>query len=317
MPYTKILEQFKKRTVVVIGDVMLDKYLWGNVERISPEAPVPIVHVQKESYVAGGAANVANNIVALGGKAVIIGVVGNDEAGKVLEQEVKKEGMAWLLVPEERPTIQKVRVISHNQQLMRIDYEDINPVNHHVERHVLDFLKKLPHSDIIVVSDYAKGLVTKKLMDEVVAFSHMKKIPLMVDPKPSHMSYYKGASLITPNLKEAREMSRVEGSNDAEVESMGKELQTMLHADVLITRGKDGMTLVAKEEVKHIPTTAKEVYDVSGAGDTVVAALALSVAAGASLAQAASIANHAAGVVVAKVGTATVSVDELRKSMEQ
>jgi rfaE bifunctional protein kinase chain/domain len=307
----RILKSFKGKTILVIGDIMLDKYIWGNVERISPEAPVQVVKVEKENYVPGGAANVANNIVALDGKAIIVGIVGNDQAAKLLLEELKKRNIKTegIFIDDKKPTIQKVRVIAYKQQLLRIDYEKSEYVEENIENKIVQLVKeKIDEIDAIIISDYAKGVITKKLIEEIKKIDGKK---IIVDPKPKHLNFYEGVSLVTPNLKEAKEMT-----NKEDIKDIGNELLRRLKAPVLITRGEKGMSLFEKEDTTNIPTLAKEVYDVSGAGDTVVATLSLALASGATLKEAATIANHAAGVVVGKIGTATATKEEIGKSIE-
>jgi len=308
------VNEFGGKNIFIVGDLMLDKYIWGSVDRISPEAPVQVVAVQKESYVPGGAANVANNIVSLGGNAILCGVVGKDEAKNILQEQLDKEKVVSYLIEDSRPTIQKVRVVSQNQQLLRIDYEDKKYVEEHVEKKVLDFLKNQEEIDVIVISDYAKGIVTEQLVKQIVEHAKIKSIPVIVDPKPKHIDYYKDVTLITPNQKEALEMVEDESMN---VDNIVELLENKIDANILITRGKDGMSLYERDDKPaHIPTKAKEVFDVSGAGDTVISTIALAVATGAGLKDSAIIANHAAGVVVGKVGTSTLTAKELIDSIE-
>ncbi len=303
----RILENFKGRNILVIGDIMLDKYIWGNVERISPEAPVQVVQVEKENYLPGGAANVANNISALQGNAIIVGIVGNDEPANIVIEELRKRKIQTegVFTDEKRPTIQKVRIIGQKQQLLRIDYEKKEYLEIEIEAKIINFIKeKIKEIDAIVISDYAKGVITENLINQIKSIANSKII--IVDPKPKHKDFYKNVSLISPNEKEAKEMADKE-------EDLVKEL----NAPVLVTKGEKGMSLLEKDgNITNIPTKAKEVYDVSGAGDTVVATLALALASNATLKQASILANHAAGIVVAKLGTATATKDEIKKSIE-
>ncbi|MEA2037359.1 MAG: D-glycero-beta-D-manno-heptose-7-phosphate kinase [Nanoarchaeota archaeon] len=308
-----ILGKFKGKRVLVIGDIMLDKYIFGNVERISPEAPVQVVEVRKEDYVPGGAANVANNIAALDGNAIMIGVIGKDVSGDVLINELKKRNIntEGIFVDKNKPTTQKVRILGHQQQLLRIDYEKKEYLKKEFEDNIASFIKKrIEDVDAIIISDYAKGVITKNLMEEIKDIAKDKIV--VVDPKPKHASFYGNVSLITPNSKEAKEMA-----NKEDIEETGNELLSKLSAPILITRGEKGMSLFEKDgNVTNIPTKAKEVYDVSGAGDTTVATLALALAAGATLKESATIANHAAGITVGKLGTSTVCIDEIKNSIE-
>lgn len=311
------LDKFKGKRIFIVGDVMLDKYIWGDVERISPEAPVQVVSVNKESYVPGGAANVANNVASLGGEAILVGIAGDDEGQRILNKELKKRNIKTHLIIDDRPTIQKVRIVAQNQQLIRVDYEDKKYIEEHVEDKVVDILRKEGDLQVIIISDYIKGMVTENLVRMITEYAKSKKIPVIVDPKPKHLEYYKNIDVMTPNLKEAFEMSQIEGKSDKDIEIMGKYLYERTGANVLLTRGKDGMSLIRRDgETFHIPTKAKEVFDVSGAGDTVVAALALSIASQDDLKISSIIANHAAGVVVGKVGTSTANIDEIKRSLE-
>ncbi|MBU0628039.1 MAG: D-glycero-beta-D-manno-heptose-7-phosphate kinase [Nanoarchaeota archaeon] len=308
---TNILNNFKGKKIMIIGDIMLDKYIFGKVERISPEAPVQVVEVEKESYVPGGAANVANNIASLDGNAYMVGIVGDDQQGNLLIKELNERRIDTngIFIAKDKPTTQKVRVLGQKQQLLRIDYEKKEYINKETEDSIINFIKNKKEIDAIIISDYAKGVITQKLVDEIKTISKNKII--IVDPKPKHLNFYKDVTLITPNTKEAIEMTGIE-----DIESTGKHLLKQLNSPILITRGEKGMSLFEKEEITNIPTKAKEVYDVSGAGDTVVAALTISLTAGATLKEAATLANHAAGIKVGKLGTSTVTIDEIRQSLE-
>lgn len=316
----KILEQFKNRKILVIGDIMLDKYIWGEVSRISPEAPVQVVNVVKETYEAGGAANVANNIAALEGKAFMVGIAGDDEAKNILLDELKKKGISTngILIDKDKPTTQKIRILGKNQQLLRVDYEKKDHVHKNIEEQIINFLNsKIKEIDVVVISDYAKGVITPEICSKLVQMAKSNKKPLIVDPKPKHKSIYSNVDLITPNNAEASEMSGIEeGSYDAVIK-IGSRLVKHLNTNVLITRGEKGMSLFEKNGMAtHIPAKAKEVYSLIGAGDTVVAAIALAVASGAKLKDAAFLANIAAGIKVGKIGTSSVSVDEIKREIE-
>ena len=318
----RIIGQFKGKKILVIGDIMLDKYIWGEVSRISPEAPVQVVNVLRESYAPGGAANVANNIAALNAKAFMVGIVGNDNAKDSLISELEKReiDVEGIFTEKNKPTIQKVRVIGRSQQLLRFDYEEKGYVNADTEKNILDFiLGKIDGADAVIVSDYAKGVITKNLMETIIKISKEKNKIVIVDPKPRHKDFYKNSTLITPNHTEAHQMTNLEEeeNTDNDVEKMGKRLIKELNSNVLITRGEKGMSLFEKNgEITHIPAYAKEVYDIVGAGDTSVAFLTLALASGASFKEGAIIANHAAGITVGKIGTSTVSIEELRESIE-
>ncbi len=317
----RIVGNFRNKVIIVIGDVMLDKSIWGSVKRISPEAPVPVVDVKKESYTAGGASNVAMNINALGGRASIVGLVGNDSAKSTLLRILEKNNIATdgLIVHSKRPTTQKVRILGQNQQLLRVDYENKDYLSEREEKKIIDSLaKEIGKSDAVVVSDYAKGVVTEKVMKNIATLCKKNGKPLIVDPKPKHFAFYKGATLITPNTKEACEAVGIEETESEGINEVGERLKRITGSNILITRGERGMSLFSLDcSIRHIPTAAKEVYDVTGAGDTVVGAISLSIAAGARLEDAAVIANHAAGITVGKVGTSTVSPEELIRSLSK
>src|SRR3989338_92745 len=316
----KIINKFKNKKILVLGDIMLDKYIWGEVSRISPEAPVQIVNVLKESYAPGGAANVANNIAALNGKASMVGIVGNDEANKILLNELQKRNINvdGIFKDNNKPTIQKVRVIGRGQQLLRFDYEKKGYVDGNTESNILSFIEKnIGSFDAVAISDYAKGVITESLMRRLKEICKKNDKIIVVDPKPKHKDLYKNVDLVTPNHTEAHEISNIEIEDGNKIFEVGKALIKFFNCPVLITRGEKGMSLFELDgEVTNIPTKAKEVYDVTGAGDTSVATIALSLASGASLKEAAIIANHAAGITVGKIGTSTVSIDELKKSIE-
>jgi D-beta-D-heptose 7-phosphate kinase/D-beta-D-heptose 1-phosphate adenosyltransferase len=315
-----IIEQFKDKKVLVIGDVMLDKYIVGDVTRISPEAPVQVVKVTAEGFAPGGAANVANNLSALGSGSFMVGIAGEDDARDILIREFgkRKINVDGIFTDNSKPTIQKVRIVARGQQLLRVDYEKTDSADSLMGRKILEFVtKNVDHVDALIVSDYAKGVVTEELMRQLVELTKSKNKIIVVDPKPKHMAFYKGVTLITPNHQEASTMAGIDEKSDDDVLKIGNNLLEKLDATILITRGEKGMSLFEEaNNVTHIPTKAKEVYDVTGAGDTVVAALALALASGATTNEAAIIANHAAGITVGKVGTSSVSIKELKESLE-
>jgi D-glycero-beta-D-manno-heptose-7-phosphate kinase len=322
MSYAKIISSFKNRNILIIGDIILDRYIFGKVSRISPEAPVPVVDVVKESYLLGGASNVANNIIALGGKATVAGVIGKDRAGDVVRELMAGCSITMdAVIVDNRPTTVKSRVIAHNQQIVRFDREDRRKLE---GKSLLSFLgiirKALPLYDAVIISDYKKGVVSASLVKEVVKYAKQNKTFVAVDPKVGHFHLYKDVSLITPNLKEASEGSGVEIRDEKSLLKAGKTLLSRLSCmSVLVTRGEEGMSLFERDprgmRVTHIPTVAKKVYDVTGAGDTVIAAFALAHAAGASLQDAATISNHAAGIVIGEVGTAVATPEVLLQSL--
>ncbi len=316
----KILENFKGKKILVIGDIMLDKYVWGDVSRISPEAPVQVVNVLKETYEAGGAANVANNIAALGGFPRMVGITGNDESRNVLMEEMKRKciNTEGIITNNDKPTTQKVRILGKGQQLLRVDYEDKEHIHHDIENAVIKFVEKNVNGiDVIIISDYAKGVITQEVSKRIIGLAKQHKKPVIVDPKPKHKEFYIGVDLITPNNNEASEMSGIEDGSDEKISGIGKNLLKNLNANVLLTRGEKGMSLFEIDGyVTNIPAKAKEVYSLIGAGDTVAATIAMAVASGAELKDAAFLANIAAGIKVGKIGTASVSVEEIKKEIE-
>ena len=316
-----ILNNFKKASVLVIGDLVMDHFVWGKVRRISPEAPVPVVEVSSESFMLGGAANVVNNIHSLGGKVLVCGVVGRDEMGKKLIHELRLKGISsdGVIVEDGRPTSVKTRVIAHSQQVVRFDREKKDKVHMDTVKTIMDYVsEKINSFDSIIISDYAKGVISEELVEEVIALAKKKDKPIAVDPKVGHFDFYKYATIVTPNNDEASKASGIEIENEASLLRAGEVLLNKLGSDaVLITRGEHGMSLFENNgEITHIPTVAKEVYDVSGAGDTVIGTVALSMASGASLKEAAVISNFAAGIVVGKIGTATVTPKELKDAVD-
>ncbi|MBI2546185.1 D-glycero-beta-D-manno-heptose-7-phosphate kinase [Candidatus Woesearchaeota archaeon] len=317
-----IVDRFNGKKILLVGDVILDKYTFGEVSRISPEAPVPILSIErgKDKYVPGGAANAANNIAALGGKVLLASVTGNDSRRNELISALRNQGVEpdGLVVDESRPTIMKTRVVAQNQQLIRIDHEKTHFVLTEIENKILDYISDaIQEADAVIISDYGKGVITKSLVKQVFALAKKYGKKVIVDPKQSDPEYYRGSFLVTPNLKEASELSQVEPLNEEDIIQMGKKLALEFGTNILITRGKDGMSLFQANEVVHIPTKAREVYDVSGAGDTVVGTLALALAAGAELVDAVVLANYAAGIVVGKFGTATTNAEELKKYIQE
>lgn len=316
----ELFRKFGKTGILVIGDLMIDRYVWGKVKRISPEAPVPVVEVTEEELLLGGAANVAHNVMSLGGRVFIAGTIGTDETGRVLMQKLSENGFddEGIVADENRPTTVKTRVIAHNQQVVRFDREEKTEIQQATLARVVEYVRScIPKIKGIVISDYCKGLVTKKLVRTLVTLAG-KKIFIAVDPKIGHFDYYRGVDLITPNTNEASSATGIDISDEASLMSAGNLLLKKIQCgSVIITRGDEGMTLFEKNgRITHIPTCAQEVFDVSGAGDTVIATLTLCRAAGAPLSDAAIVANHAAGVVVGKIGTATVTQKDIMKNMK-
>jgi len=313
----KVMNNFRGKRVAVIGDIILDKYIFGEVDRISPEAPVPVVKVTDEKYVPGGAANVASNLVALGAETYLLGITGEDENGDILFGSADLLGIdtTGILTDEKKKTIKKTRIISLNQQLLRIDFEDTAYIESHLENNFIRKLFAINDLDALIVSDYAKGTITEKLMEKLKKFCKDRKILLVVDPKPKHKNWYKAVDLLTPNKIEAELMSGIEIEKDVDFHRVLLNLTAEFKAGIIITAGSKGMFVVDGENVVRIATAAKEVYDVSGAGDTVVAVLTLALSSGADMVTAAEIANHAAGIKVGKLGTAVVSWQELSEDL--
>lgn len=311
-----LLSRFPGRTVIVVGDLMLDHFLTGAVDRISPEAPVPVVRFDHESYRLGGAANVAHNVAALGARVEVIGLVGTDDAGRQLRAGLDKIGIGSSAVVEDpgRRTTRKLRVVtSRNQQVARIDYEDDREVDGDVEAAIVRGIEELSRSaDAILVSDYLKGAVSLGVATAAIAAARGRHIPLLIDPKVPHIDYYAGATLITPNHHEAEAVTHMRIRTNDEAIAAARKFRDLAGCEgVLVTRGEHGMTLLGPDEEAELAAAARAVADVTGAGDTVIATMTLALAAGASLVDAARLANKAAGVVVGKFGPATVSIDEL------
>jgi D-beta-D-heptose 7-phosphate kinase/D-beta-D-heptose 1-phosphate adenosyltransferase len=317
----EILATVRERTIVVLGDVMLDEFVWGDVTRISPEAPVPVVDVRKESVHLGGAANVLANLLSLGARGSVIGAVGNDAAGARLRaslREINPQADEYLVVDETRPSTTKTRIIAHSQLVVRADRELRTPVGAFIEDQIISQLKQaLAKADAFVVSDYDKGVVTPRILSEILPLA-CKNMPVLIDPKLRNFNHYRPATLVTPNHHEALRFTNTEQNSDEGLHQAAKLIRERLHCDaVLITRGDRGMMLVEGDsEPVFVETAAREVYDVTGAGDTVIAALASGLAAGGSMLESARLANHAAGIVVGKVGTATASAAELTATFE-
>lgn len=318
----EIIDRMRDRKIVILGDVMLDEFVWGDVTRISPEAPVPVVDVRRESIHLGGAANVLTNVVALGAKACVIGVVGDDAAGDRLRDRIREasslQGEGFLVVADGRPSTTKTRIIAHNQLVVRADREQRNPVNGKIETQILASLREaLKFADALVISDYDKGVVTPKILGEILQLAY-NNLPVLIDPKIRNFEHYRPASLITPNHHEALRMTNLEEDSDEGLHQAAQKIRQKLGCDaVLITRGDRGiMLLEGDQDPVFVDTAAREVYDVTGAGDTVIATLAAALAAGANTLEAANLANHAAGIVVGKVGTASATAQELLKTFD-
>ncbi|MCL2335280.1 MAG: D-glycero-beta-D-manno-heptose-7-phosphate kinase [Endomicrobia bacterium] len=322
MDLSKLIDSFEKQTILVVGDTMVDKFIWGKVSRISPEAPVPVVEVTRETETLGGAGNVANNITALGGKAYMISAIGDDNTGRMLVGllEDKNINADFIVRDNNRPTIIKTRIIATNQQVVRVDREIKGVYAHSTEQKIIKNIELLlPKANAVILSDYGKGVVSQNVLKKTIALARKHKIPVSVDPKVENFKKYKKVTTITPNTKEAIEgMAAVNINTEEDIRNLGKKILKTLNSDsVLITRGEMGMTLVQPDKITTIPTRAKEVYDVTGAGDTVISTMTLALAAKADFVTAAEIANFAAGIVVGKLGTATASPQELKQTITE
>jgi len=313
----RIVSRFKDVTVIVAGDIILDQFIWGKVSRISPEAPVPVVEVQKETVLLGGAANVVNNILSLGGRSLICGVIGDDESGRKLLDILQAKAISsdGIIVWQDHRTTVKTRVVAdRRQQVVRFDLENNEQLNQKLRER-----SHLGEVDSVILSDYGKGLLSEDLIRGINESAKGEGRMVVVDPKMDNFDYYKGITLVTPNKSEAEIASGIKIVDEESLKRAGEKLQDRFRSQaVLITRGEEGMTLFEKgEKAVNIPTVAKEVYDVTGAGDTVVGVITLARAAGASFTEAAKIANYAAGIVVGKVGTATVTPEELKEAISR
>lgn len=327
----KIIHNFAKARILVVGDLILDQYIHGTVDRVSPEAPVPVVWASKRAYVPGGAANVANNIRALDAKVCLVGVLGEDNHAKILLSELKKRKVntKGIFAEAKRQTILKTRVIAGHQQVVRVDWEDQQPLSEAQSHKIIKFIQgNIDGYDAIIIEDYGKGVINQHLLEELVELARSHRKIITVDPKEEHFQYYHRVTSITPNRKElenaVRNLKIKDTTNrfrvyndrlftDKEIEDAARQVQEYLDLEsMLVTLGEQGMKLFEKSgRMTHIPTVAQEVFDVSGAGDTVIATFTLGLAAGATLLEAASIANLAAGIVVGKIGTAVATRKEL------
>ena len=312
----EICRAMKRSAIAVVGDLMLDRYVWGQVDRISPEAPVPVVAVEETNVRPGGAANVAWNLVSLGSRVRLVGVLGSDIRAREVKSLLAEKGLstAFLITDRSRVTTEKIRIVAHNQQVVRADFESSGEIARHTFGRLRSAVKKaVSGAQVVVVSDYGKGVVTASLMDLLRELCRRRRIPMLVDPKEGHFSLYRGAFVVTPNKKEAGGFYNVKVRSDQELETVGRSLLRDLEAEaILVTRGEEGMTLFERDRrTHHFPTRASEVYDVTGAGDTVISVLAAALAAGASLWEAIETANVAAGIVVRELGTAVVTPEEL------
>lgn len=307
---TNIVQNFANKRVLVLGDLMLDKYLWGNVGRISPEAPVPVVEVHRDTSCLGGAGNVCHNLGSLGAFPIPVGVVGDDQAGDWIIQSVLDS--SGILVDKKRPTTVKTRIIAHQQQVVRVDQEEKKSISPGIEEKIFSFIQTNAFEGILI-SDYNKGFLTKSLMQKVLPYAKKKEIPVFVDPKVENFFSFSPVTLINPNHYEAEQIVHFPCDTDAQAERASEKILSRIEAKYLILkRGRQGLTVFEKgNKAIHIPTIAKEVFDVTGAGDTVIATASLALLSGATILEAAVLANAAAGVVVGKIGTASLTAEEL------
>ena len=316
-----LFKDFSDRKILVVGDLMLDKYEWGRVSRISPEAPVPVVEIEDVSYRFGGAANVALNAKKLGAETLPVGVIGNDESGRIIKDQFLKEGFSTegLVIDSGRPTTVKTRIIAHNQHVVRTDREIREGISTGIQNKLLSFIREhIDDTDGIILEDYNKGLLIPHLINEIISIALKHSKMIFVDPKFDHFFDYKKVTLFKPNRKEVSDKLGIRLVSDEVLQEAGDRLLSKLHCDsVLITLGEEGMALFEpnKKWVK-IPTRAVKVHDVSGAGDTVIATMAVSMTSGANAREAATVANHAAGIVCGEVGIVPVDRDNLIESLQ-
>jgi len=318
----QILATARERRIVVLGDVMLDEFIWGDVSRISPEAPVPVVDVKRESTHLGGAANVLANLLSLGAAGCVVGIIGNDYAADRIRLSLKEKSASqrdeFLIATDGRPTTIKTRIIAQHQMVVRADRENRTPVNGEIEQRLISVaLDALANAHALVVSDYDKGVITRRVLESVLPEAY-ERMPVLIDPKQRNFDWYRPATLVTPNHHEAFRVTGVDDSSESPLQTAASRIREILSCDaVLITRGDRGMVLFEKDNPPvKVKTAAREVFDVTGAGDTVIATLALALAAGASMTEAALLANQAAGIVVGKLGTATATKDEVLDSID-
>jgi D-beta-D-heptose 7-phosphate kinase/D-beta-D-heptose 1-phosphate adenosyltransferase len=302
--------------VGVAGDLMLDRFVWGRVSRISPEAPVPVVTIEREDYHLGGAANVARNLASLGGTPLLLGIVGEDEAGGTLRRALGERGLSSeaVLSDSSRRTTVKTRIIAHSQQVVRADWESTDDIAGEVEARTIALLDDVVlRSKALVLSDYSKGALTPRVIERAIAASRDRGVPILVDPKVHRYRLYRGVTLVTPNLSEAERFTGIDVRSEGDLNQAAERILDEIECEaVLITRGEQGMSLYQRSHpALHIAAAAREVFDVTGAGDTVIATAALALACGESLPRAAELSNRAAGIVVGKLGTATVLPEEL------
>lgn len=318
----ELVDALAEQTALIVGDIMLDEYIWGDMTRISPEAPVPVVRTRQRTYRPGGAANVAANVAALGGIPFLAGIIGADEFADPLREAFAQAQVQWtagILQTPDRATTVKTRIVAQQQQVLRLDKETSAPLTRAQEEALLDWCAtQMRTARVCILSDYAKGVISPRLAQAVIQRAHEQQLPIVADPKGRDFAKYNGATVVTPNLAEAT-LAASSASSPSDLDDSARQLLEIIGgANLLLTRGAEGMTLYAPNaSAVHIPAHTRAVYDVSGAGDTVVAILALALAAGADVTQAAQLANFGAGLVIGKFGTATISRAELRQGIAQ
>lgn len=317
----KIISKFSNKKILVVGDLILDRHISGSVNRISPEAPVPVVWAKKETFKAGGAANVGLNLIDLGADVTLCGVVGQDTFGKQLHSLLNKKKLntRYIFKDKTRRTTLKTRIIAHHQQVVRLDWESTDNFSKKTIASILNKIKNnLTKFDAVIIEDYGKGMINPLLVKELVSLCAQKNKIITVDPKEDHFQYYQGVTALTPNLNEAQVAVGQKAKNKNEIKDIGKKLLKNLSLkSLLLTLGEDGMMLFEKEKIRHIPTAALEVYDVTGAGDTVISLFTLALTCGATTLEAAQLANLAAGSVVGKLGATTTTKKELRRIINE
>jgi len=316
-----IISRFKHKKILVVGDLILDHLIFGTVDRISPEAPVPVVWVNKESFLCGGAANVGLNLKALDAEVSLCGVIGNDQFGKDLLSLAGKKGIDTKLVLKDgnRPTTLKTRVTAHQQQVVRVDRESLEPLFSRINKLIIrNINKRIDDFDAVIIEDYGKGVINPFIIKTIIELCRKKKKIITVDPKEEHFNYYQNVTALTPNLKEAEGLANIKAVDSRGIIAVGKRIIEKLAPEaLLVTLGEGGMALFSDGSYHNIPTAALEVFDVTGAGDTVISLFTLSLACGASYGQAALIANFAAGIVVGKLGAATTTKKELLRIINE
>ncbi len=319
--YIRMINKFKGKNILVVGDIMLDEYVWGSATRISPEAPVPVVEIRKRTYHPGGAANTVSNILSLGARASLLGIVGKDADGRRLKQILRDGGINTdnIITDSSRPTTSKVRIIAHGQQVMRADQEDASPMNNRIAGRMVKALGKIiGQIDGIAVSDYNKGVISPAFMGNLLTMAKEAGVIVAADIKPPNTECFKGVNIITPNRKEASAIAEITIKDEESLKEAGKRLRRRLGVEAaLITLGEDGMALFGPgSDFVAIPALSTQVYDVTGAGDTVLSTLTVALSAGIHYRDAVELANFAAGVVVRKRGTTSVGQDELKNFIE-